>query len=93
MSEYTKKLTAEELIIYIANDYVELSTDKIRFQRDDFIKICREWLENNPEHKIYTKPFITPSYIQGCSVCGLGANSVATGYVCNHPSCPTRISC
>ena len=45
MSEYTKQLTAEQLIGYIANDYVELSYDKIVLQRNDFINICREWLE------------------------------------------------
>jgi len=49
MSEYTKNLTARQLISYIANDYVELSHDKVLWQRDDFIKICREWLQNNPE--------------------------------------------
>lgn len=47
MSEYTKQLTAEQLIRYIATDYVELSQDKILAQRDEYIKICREWLENN----------------------------------------------
>jgi hypothetical protein len=50
MSEYTRTLTAQELIRYIANDYVELSSDKIRWQRDDFIKICQEWLDHNQEH-------------------------------------------
>lgn len=47
MSEYTKSLTAEQLIEYIANDYRELSIDKIRWQRDDFQNICQEWLEHN----------------------------------------------
>jgi len=28
----------------------------------------------------------------GCSVCGLGSNGQVTGYVCNHPNCPTRIT-
>jgi len=49
MSEYTKRLTAEQLISYIATDYVELSHDKVRAQRDDYIKICREWLVENKE--------------------------------------------
>lgn len=47
MSEYTKSLTAEQLIAYIANDYPELSQEKVRWQRDDYIKICREWLKEN----------------------------------------------
>ena len=47
MSEYTRNLTAEQVIAYIANDFVELSHDKVQWQRDDFIKICREWLKHN----------------------------------------------
>ena len=49
MTEYTKNLTAEQLITYIANDYIELSHEKIINQRDFYIKICREWLEYSPE--------------------------------------------
>lgn len=44
MSENTNKLSAQQLIEYIANDYVELSQDKILWQRNDHIRICREWL-------------------------------------------------
>lgn len=47
MSEYTKVLTAEQLIAYIANDYLELSHDKVRWQRDNYVEICREWLKEN----------------------------------------------
>ena len=47
MSEYTKELSAEQLIRFIAYDYVELSYDKIVWQRDEYIKICKEWLEHN----------------------------------------------
>lgn len=47
MSEYTKELTAEQLIEYIANDYVELSHEKIVVQRNDFMAICQEWLQEN----------------------------------------------
>ncbi len=47
MSTYTSNLSAEELIGYIANDYVELSHDKVLWQRNDYIKICREWLKHN----------------------------------------------
>ena len=49
MSEYTKNLTAEQLIHYIANDYVELSHDKVLWQRNDFMRICQEWLEHHPQ--------------------------------------------
>ena len=49
MSEYTKNLTAEQLIRYIANDRVELSHDKVLWQRNDFMRICQEWLKHNAE--------------------------------------------
>ena len=44
MSQYTDSLTAEQLIDYIARDYVELSHDKIRIQRDSFMRICKDWM-------------------------------------------------
>ena len=47
MSDYTKNLTAEELIKYIANDYVELSHDKVLLQRNEYIEMCREWIKHN----------------------------------------------
>ena len=46
MTKYTNTLTAEQLITFIANDYVELSHDKIRWQRDEHMKICGEWLKH-----------------------------------------------
>jgi len=49
MSDYTKSLTARQIIEYIANDYKELSHEKVLWQRDDFMKICQEWLDHNPE--------------------------------------------
>jgi len=50
MTEYTKNLTAEQLIHFIATDYIELSYEKIVWQRDDHMKICREWLANQHEN-------------------------------------------
>lgn len=44
---YTDRLTAEQLIRFIATDYVELSHEKVAWQRDNYIKICRSWLEKN----------------------------------------------
>lgn len=49
MTDYTKSLTAEQLIRFIAYDYVEFSQEKIAWQRDEYIKICREWLEEHKE--------------------------------------------
>lgn len=51
MSEYTKSLSAEDLIAWIASDYVELSHEKILLQRNEYIKVCREWLEHNVYNK------------------------------------------
>lgn len=38
---------AINLISFIANDYVELSHDKIEWQRNDYRKRCRDFLEKN----------------------------------------------
>jgi hypothetical protein len=46
------------------------------------------------EEPVFGKDEFAKKYaINCCSVCGLGKNGAVTGYVCNHPSCPTRISC
>lgn len=47
MTKYTDKLYSIELIKYIANDYVELSHDKIVAQRNFYRKICQSWLDNH----------------------------------------------
>ena len=47
MSEYTKNMTAEEIVRYIASDYIELSHDKVWEQRNHYVTICRQWLKNN----------------------------------------------
>lgn len=47
MSKYTSQLTAEDLLKYIANDSAEVSYDIIRFQRDYYIKMCRDWVREN----------------------------------------------
>lgn len=52
MSDYTKQLTAEQLIRFIATDYVELSHEKIVWQRDEHIKICREWLQHQASNDL-----------------------------------------
>jgi hypothetical protein len=41
-------LTARQVIEMIANDYYELSHDKIKLQRDDHLRWCKKWLELNP---------------------------------------------
>lgn len=55
MTKYTDVLTARKLIQYIANDYVELSYDKIRWQRDDHMKICGDWLIANNDSSLEEK--------------------------------------
>jgi hypothetical protein len=49
--EYTRKLTAKQMIEYIARDYIELSHDKVLWQRDDWRKMCQDWLQNNSEEE------------------------------------------
>jgi hypothetical protein len=48
MNEYIEQLTERQVIEMIANEYIELSHDKIRIQRDDHIRWCKKWLELNP---------------------------------------------
>jgi hypothetical protein len=48
MNEYIEQLTERQVIEMIANEYIELSHDKIRLQRDDHIRWCQKWLELNP---------------------------------------------
>jgi hypothetical protein len=40
-------LTARQVIEMIANEYYELSHDKIKLQRDDHVRWCKQWLELN----------------------------------------------
>jgi len=47
MSDFTNKLSAPELIAEIAMDPPETDPKKIQEQRDDFIRICKDWLEYN----------------------------------------------
>ena len=46
-TEYTNNLTAEELIAYIANQYIEMSLQPAYYQRNDIVKSCQEWLKAN----------------------------------------------
>jgi hypothetical protein len=48
--EYVKMLTARQVIEMIANEWVELSHEKVLLQRNDHIKWCKQWLEVNQEH-------------------------------------------
>lgn len=41
---------AVRLIHIIANDYCELSHEKIKWQRDDHMKLCRRFLKNYVEN-------------------------------------------
>ena len=49
MSKYTSQLSAEELIKYIANDYVELSHEKVHLMYHEHMQICAEWLVYNTD--------------------------------------------
>jgi hypothetical protein len=45
-------LTARQIIEMIANEYYELSHDKIKLQRDDHVRWCKQWLELNADKKV-----------------------------------------
>ena len=49
MNTYMNSLTARQFIESIANEYIELSHDKIRLQRDDHVRWAKEWLRANPD--------------------------------------------
>lgn len=49
MNNYMNSLTARQFIECIANEYIELSHDKVRLQRDDHIRWAKEWLRANPD--------------------------------------------
>ena len=42
-----ENMTAEQFVQYVATDYIELSQDKIRVQRDDYIRIARQIKERD----------------------------------------------
>lgn len=48
MNDYIEQLTARQVIEMIANEWIELSHDKIKIQRDDHIRWCKKWLDLNP---------------------------------------------
>jgi hypothetical protein len=49
VNTYMNSLTARQFIETIANEYIELSHDKIRLQRDDHIRWAKEWLRANSD--------------------------------------------
>lgn len=54
-------MTPLELVEYIANDFVELSHDKVRVQRDDYIRLAKKVLHDLPDED---------NRWEGCSDCG-----------------------
>ena len=54
-----------------------------------------ESLPKFPHQPIPTVPYwpTVPKYSMGCSVCGIGSDGGAIGYVCTRTDCPTRITC
>ena len=49
MNNYIAQLTARQFIEMIANEYIELSHDKVRLQRDDHVRWAKEWLRAHPD--------------------------------------------
>lgn len=44
-----------------------------------------------PDRLPSTSPF-PPTMTTSCNTCGIKMNG-AWGYVCNHPNCPTKVTC
>ena len=40
-----------EFIQYIANDYIELSHEKVRIQRDDYVRMARDLMKQIMEYE------------------------------------------
>ena len=50
MADEIKRLQRyEKMVWFIANDYHELSHDKVQWQRDDWKKRCRKLIEEDNE--------------------------------------------
>lgn len=45
-------MTAEQIIAFIANDYWELSSEKIRFQYNQYKQMCKDYLKEHNEGPI-----------------------------------------
>ena len=46
MTKDQKIAVLEEFVRYIAKDYIELSHEKIRIQRDDYVREAREIIKS-----------------------------------------------
>ena len=46
MTKDEKIAMLEEFVRYIATDYIELSHEKVRIQRDDYVRMARDIMEN-----------------------------------------------
>lgn len=64
--DYTRQLTSRQMIQYIANDYNELSSDKIVWQRDSWKKECQDWLQHNYSDDNMTVRFDLEQQIMDC---------------------------
>lgn len=64
--DYTRQLTSKQMIQYIANDYNELSSDKIAWQRDSWKKECQDWLQHNCSDDNMTVRFDLEQQIMDC---------------------------
>lgn len=49
MTKDEKIAILEEFVSYIAKDYIELSHEKVRIQRDDYVRMAREIMNSLEE--------------------------------------------
>ena len=48
ISDLASKMTAEQVIQFIASDYFELSYEKVKNQQSNWRQLCQDWLSNQP---------------------------------------------
>ena len=52
MTKDEKIAMLEEFVSYIAKDYIELSHEKVRIQRDDYVRMARDIMKNLYEERV-----------------------------------------
>ena len=61
---------------------------------DEAKKTFEKYLKDAADQvKTPVVPTKTYKFQEGCPVCGIGKNGEPLGYACQHPLCPTRITC
>ena len=79
----------------LAQVVTELKTERDMLRKEnEYLKTLVEKLTEKPAPYQPTIPsWPGTNTNKGCSICGLGADGKAYGYVCSRTDCPTRVTC